>query len=385
MTAEGTLPKRNRTRALRIVIAVIAVVAVFAGGWFAARAFQSPAQREAAAQAPVAVPVTATVERGNLDDVVTVSASVAAATRVERSLPGVPEGVITAVPVRTGQTLASGAVIAEVNGRPIFVLPGAFPFYRDLHEGLSGPDVTQLQAGLTAAGFTVAADGEFGPRTVTALSAFYAASGYPAASMSATTQEDTADAESAPGGGGARQIAEATRFLVVPALPASVLTVPTVGATEAEGARLVLASGAPNIEAKVPAGVAGRLSEGLGGTLRRADHEDAAVVLSHIQAPAEGSDDHTLSFRTEGTDLSADDLGDTGVVAVTIEVGARDALLVPTRAVSGRGGSDAVVRRMNGDGAISEVSVEELGTINGRTAIQVTDGQLDDGDAVVVE
>jgi peptidoglycan hydrolase-like protein with peptidoglycan-binding domain len=76
----------------------------------------------------------------------------------------------------------SGQVLAEVAGRPLFVLLGAVPAYRDLRPGSEGTDVGQLQAALRDLGFADSdRAGYFGPKTKTAVVKFYSSIGFAAA------------------------------------------------------------------------------------------------------------------------------------------------------------------------------------------------------------
>ena len=54
--------------------------------------------------------------------------------------------LLTSAPVR-GAVVTEGTAAFVVSGRPVLVLQGAQPAYRDLGIGDSGPDVQQLAAG----------------------------------------------------------------------------------------------------------------------------------------------------------------------------------------------------------------------------------------------
>ena len=61
-------------------------------------------------------------------------------------------GLVTTLPVRNTQ-LNEGDVVLTASGRPVFVLQGQVPAYRDLVPGVSGADVDQLKQALTRMGF----------------------------------------------------------------------------------------------------------------------------------------------------------------------------------------------------------------------------------------
>jgi len=72
-----------------------------------------------------------------------------------------------------------GDVIFTVSGRPVFLLQGEIPSYRDLYPGLIGEDVRQLEAALERLGFDPGVvDGVFDEQTATAVENLYVTAGY---------------------------------------------------------------------------------------------------------------------------------------------------------------------------------------------------------------
>lgn len=94
---------------------------------------------------------------------------------------GADTAVVTAVKARTGQRVRAGKVLVEVGYRPVVALPGRVPALRDLAEGDTGPDVTELQYALRELGYRHGTDrtGSFGSGTAAAVGRFYATIGYP--------------------------------------------------------------------------------------------------------------------------------------------------------------------------------------------------------------
>jgi hypothetical protein len=70
-------------------------------------------------------------------------------------------GTFTHLP-RIGRTLYQGQVVYRVSGSPVVLLYGDVPAYRDLYEGLTGPDVRQLNNDLVRLGYATRA--ALGPR-----------------------------------------------------------------------------------------------------------------------------------------------------------------------------------------------------------------------------
>ena len=69
---------------------------------------------------------------------------------------GSGSGTFTWLPT-VGNTIRQGHVIYQVSGRPAVLLYGNVPAYRDLSEGLTGPDVTELNKDLVKLGYATAA------------------------------------------------------------------------------------------------------------------------------------------------------------------------------------------------------------------------------------
>lgn len=176
-------PARRR----RWVVAVaLAAVLLGVAGVGASMVIKSPAQAAAEARAPKEDVLTAAVERRVLvSSVITrgqvrAGQTVSVSPQVSGGDKGAAGAVITKLPVRAQDVLSSGRVLMEVSGRPVFVLRGKLPVYRDLRPGSEGDDVGQLQKALRELGHPTApdADGTFGAGTKTALASFYASIGY---------------------------------------------------------------------------------------------------------------------------------------------------------------------------------------------------------------
>src|SRR5947209_7729667 len=120
--------------AVLIIAVAVGLVAVMSGG----------GQATSAAQAS---PVnTATVERGNLSDLVSQVGILSYRARPNGSPYAVINragGTYTMLPT-AGDTVDCGAVLYRVNNRPVLLLCGPTPAYRSLTQGDSGPDVTEL-------------------------------------------------------------------------------------------------------------------------------------------------------------------------------------------------------------------------------------------------
>lgn len=167
---------------------------VGSAGLVASHYIKSPAQAAADTAPPLRSRVTVAVQKRVLEKTVISRGTVGAARSVDvtaASGQDTQRSILTAVRVRVGQSVREGQVLVEVSGRPVIVLRGAIPSYRDLRPGSSGPDVRQLQAALSATGHRTEPDesGFYGSGTKSALSALYQQAGYAAATAAEDEEE----------------------------------------------------------------------------------------------------------------------------------------------------------------------------------------------------
>jgi peptidoglycan hydrolase-like protein with peptidoglycan-binding domain len=153
----------------------------------AALVIKSPAQVAADTAPPPPDVLTAPVEHRVISQALITRGKVTASQHADvssgpRAGEDAGRSVVTKVEAAPGHKLAPGQVLLEVSGRPLFVLKGALPAYRDLTAGKRGEDVAQLQAALRDSGHPTGSDpsGVFGPGTELAVTSFYRAIGYEA-------------------------------------------------------------------------------------------------------------------------------------------------------------------------------------------------------------
>jgi peptidoglycan hydrolase-like protein with peptidoglycan-binding domain len=164
------------------VLVLFGLVGLALVGWLVGGQIRSPGQVAADTAPPPASPITVPVVRQTLSTEVVVRGTVRY---------GAPQGVVLGTsrikqgsdivtrPPRQKTELKAGEVVMNVDGRPVFVLPGAIPMHRDLHPGDRGPDVRQLERALVGLGFHPGAvDGVYDSRTEAAVSAFYLRQGW---------------------------------------------------------------------------------------------------------------------------------------------------------------------------------------------------------------
>jgi hypothetical protein len=258
-----------RRRGGLVVGAVLALtVAVGVVAFLIGRGVSTPAQQAARARPPAASVLTAPVELTHARTTVVLRGTLTDGGAISVGVPGDLSGdlsVVTAVGTAPGARVNDGSFIAAVAGRPVFVLAGQIPAYSPMSVGSRGVEVTELQAGLEAAGFSVGSDtaGTYGAGTAAAVAALYQRAGY--------------SPVTAPGpGGGARakHKARPKQYATVPlgeilltaSLPVTVVSVAHLGQTIASGKPLAkLGSGQFTFEASTDANTASLLRIGATG------------------------------------------------------------------------------------------------------------------------
>ena len=176
--------------------AVVLLIGVSAGlGWWFGRGIRSPAQIAAEAEPPDPSLITVEVERKELSANVITRADVGYDAPAILSLGGALGGrpdvlVVTAAPAR-GEDLAEGSAAIEIAGRPVFLLVGNIPVFRDMRPGTQGPDILQVEQALARLGFfTGAPDQKWDDDTGEAVRAWYQENGYQANGVSEQERTD---------------------------------------------------------------------------------------------------------------------------------------------------------------------------------------------------
>lgn len=321
---------------------------------------------------------TAPVERGTLAAMLSQSGTLAYRAQPNGSpYPVINQagGTYTALPA-DGTEVNCGDVLYRVDDRPVLVLCGNVPAYRDLRSGLKGHDVRQLNAGLHTLGYDAAAgvainpdDNAFTWRTQQALRVLQHAKG-----VDLTGELKFGDAIFLPGsvrittvagelGGPARPgapVAQATSNT----LEVQVALDPSQQGEVSPGDRAqITLPGNRSVPGKVDR--LGRVAQlPTGPDTDAADATVPAFISLDDPAAARGFDRAPVLVRITTTEV-------------------RDALSVPVTALVGTAGGGFAVEVVRPDGRRELVAVK-LGlfdTAGGRVQVE---GALRDGDRVVV-
>lgn len=188
--------KRSRKGPVLVWCAVAGVT--FAAG-FGLAGIRTPVEAASESAGPTASWITAPVDYRPLAEVVVGRGDVDAPVSIAVVAPESVEekAVLTAPSADLGSTIHEGQMVAEVSGRPAFVLEGAIRAFRTIRPGMKGIDISQLQAGLVRLGYQPDLDGYLGNATKSALSSFYADRGYEPVETGAAVAADLTSAAGA--------------------------------------------------------------------------------------------------------------------------------------------------------------------------------------------
>ena len=170
----------KRMNILWTVLGLVAGLA--AGAWLAGASIQSPAELAARTAPPQPSPILVPIERRVLSTDVTTRGTVRFGRpqpiTIAPSLLKGGAGLIATLPALNAP-FQEGDVLLTASGRPVFLLQGPNPAYRDMSPGVAGADVRQLKAALARLGFAPAnLDAIYDAATADAVGRFYRAHGW---------------------------------------------------------------------------------------------------------------------------------------------------------------------------------------------------------------
>lgn len=187
-------PTKHLSRTM-IAIGLLLLVSVsVAATWIASGRIRSPAEVAARTIAPEPSPILVPVEtRVISSDIVTRGTGRFGSPQTLTVVPSdlKPNGSYAdTVPV-VGDEIAEGDVAMVLSGRPVIILQGSQPMFRDLGPGMSGSDVLQLEQALERLGFPPGeVDGIYDMVTQYAVSLWYQSLGF---SPTTTTRQQSTD------------------------------------------------------------------------------------------------------------------------------------------------------------------------------------------------
>lgn len=395
---------------LSLVVVLVSLVAA-AGGFVAATLVRSPGQVLAASSPPERTPLTELVTSAKLSRTMSFDGIVEREHQSSISSPAVSDSasdaIVSRLPVKVGDSVAGGALIAEVSGRPVIVLAGRIPAFRAVTPGAVGADVSQLQRGLALAGYPIHdREGVYGSSTESAVARMYSRHGYEAlqtgvdelraADDALRSARRTAEQSQDPTqrGYAYQDLARVQRdyneaaaaagpqvppgeIVFVPELPAIVTSIDTALGARAEGTLVQVASGRLVVRGSLEGLGSTKILPGTRARLLLTPGGQATGVVQRVESPADAA---------TATDASAE-----GVAVPTVTVISRSHLkkrflgtpvrLVITVAEAPTAQSVVPISAIRSSGARTWVT-----TVAGarRTDVAVTVGFLGDGEVQVL-
>jgi peptidoglycan hydrolase-like protein with peptidoglycan-binding domain len=169
---------------IAVLVCVLALMAISAGGaWIAGARIVSPAEAAARTAPPAPSPILVPIEQRVLSsEIITRGTARFGLPQPVAIAPSLLKantpGLITTLPVLNTQ-FKEGDMVMTTSGRPVLVLQGQIPAYRDMTPVTSGKDVAQLEQALARLGFDPGPiDGAYDQQTSAAVATWYQAAGF---------------------------------------------------------------------------------------------------------------------------------------------------------------------------------------------------------------
>jgi len=284
----------------------------------------------------------------------------------------------TALPA-VGQQISQGQVLYEVNGAPVVLLYGSTPAYRALSKGMTGTDVTELNADLVALGYATTRElsptsDYFSYETAYAMEKFQVASGVTKTGTLALGQAVFLPTASL--------VTAVTATLGGPAQPGATVLTASSSARQVD----IALDASQQSEVKIGDTVAIILPNNQSTPGVVASVGTVATTASSSSSDSgSGGSGPTITVLVTPTDPAATGSWDEAPVNVTITTASvNDALVVPVNALVALSGGGYSVEVVGTDGVHHLVPVS-LGLVDDADGlVQVTGSGLDAGQRVVV-
>lgn len=379
------------SKALRWALVVALLVLLPSGAWYAGRRAERSSHADARAAAPAPTRLTEPVVARPLARTLAFRAEVGSQQEFGVPVPVVDgsEPIVTRVrPQEAGPQLKSGDFVLEVAGRPVLVLVGQFPAYRDLKLGDHGPDVAQLERALAQAGLKPGRiDGTYDQSTAHAVGTLWTRAGYAPQTTPAPPPPSPPAVEGQPAPppppplppvpmvGRQEVVYVSSTPVVVTAGP------PPVGA-KVEGTPMRLGATQLRATAKIPKAQVAEAKPGTAVTL--IDEASGATLegkLGVVPAQIAVSDARTVDASVHEVNLPPEWNGKNLLAKSVLQASNGPVKVVPVSAVVPRADGSAQVRVVLPSGEERTVSVQPGLSADGYVAIE---GDVQAGDQVRV-
>ncbi len=374
-----------------VVAAVLALtVAVAVVAFFIGKSVSTPSAQAARARPPAPSLLTAPVLLTHARTTVVLRGTLSDGGAITVGVPGDLSGdlsVVTALGTAPGAQVLDGSFIAAVAGRPVFVLQGQIPAYSTMSYGTTGIEVTELQAGLEAAGLGTGSDtsGTYGAGTAAAVSELYQRVGYSA--VTAPGPAPTNPKPKHPAAPEQYATVPLGEVMFTPALPVSVVSVAHVGQTITSDKPLArLGSGQWSFKASTDLNTASLLKVGAMGRAT-SDFSNGSIAIRLVgtrpgSSPT-GGPGVDLTFAPVSEAAAAPFIGQNMALHIPTGQAAGLQWVVPVSAVITNASGASSVTVLHGTEQVS-VPVHAGLAYAGREVVRPLAGGLSAGDLVLV-
>jgi hypothetical protein len=381
---------KRRTIAVGLLIVVLVAAAA---GWLAGRLIQSPAEVAARRAPPEPSPILVPVENRRLSsDVITRGTARFGSPQTLSLTPTrlkTGRRLVTHVPA-PGTKLGEGDVVLTVSGRPVFLLRGKEPSYRDLGPGIAGNDVRQFEAAMKRIGLDPGpTDGLFDAATEQAVEKLYARAGFDAvrateAQLQAVRPREAELVENARARAGIQLPADEVIF--VSRTPVRVTKLPLDRGDQARGAVMTVTDVIVAIDSEIPLEEAPLVKPGMKVRIDEPDLgiKESGVVSEVAKTPGtEGVDGYHVYIEVLVDGAPPTLVGASVRLTIPVKSTEGEVLAVPASALSlGPDGSSRVQRATHG--GLEFVRVEPGLSAGGFVEVTPIEGTLEPTDRVVV-
>jgi hypothetical protein len=381
----------NRRTLVLLVVAAVAVSSL--ASWIANDQIQSPAEAAAGTAPPSPAPILVPVKKQVLaTKVVTRGTGHYGSPRKLSVTPsGLKTGprVITSLP-KAGSSISEGDVLLTISGRPVFVLRGAHPSYRDLGPGMIGPDIAQLEDALVRFGLDPGrVDDLYDAQTAVAVEALYRRHRFPPvvatdAQLSVARPLEAEMVEGTRAESGVQLPADEVIF--VPATPLRIAELPVAVGAPPSGPLVTVTNSFVVIDGFLPVEQAGLVREGAKVLIDEpALGINATGEVSRVaeRPGTDGADGFHVFFEVAVQEPPAALIGASVRLTVPIKSTRKAELTVPLNAVSlGPDGGSRVQRSAGKE--FNFVPVRTGLSADGYVSVIARDGTLTAGDLVVI-
>lgn len=379
----------------RVLVVTVAAVAVVSSltTWFAGQLIRSPAEAAAQSGPPEPAPILVPVEEQVLaTKIVTRGTGRYGSPRHLSVTPSALKssaGVVTSA-AKVGSTVDEGDVLLTISGRPVFLLQGSQPSFRDLGPGMSGADVRQLEQALQRVGLDPGpVDGRYDLGTEGAIATLYGRHGFQPvvateAQLAAARPREADLVQGWRAGSGVQLPADEVVFL--PDAPVRITELLAKAGSRAEGPLVTVTDSDVVIEGVIPIEQADLVEEGADVVFDEAALGiEGSATVSHIaDGPGtEGADAFHVAFQVAVKDPPPGLVGASVRLTVPIESTKKAKLTVPLSAVSLGPDGASRVQLSIGEG-FEFVPVQTGLSADGYVIVTPREGTLAPGDLVVV-